>query len=266
MRSYPLGSDGPAVSVIGQGTWAMEHDADPARALRRGLDLGMTHIDTAEMYGRGVVEEIVGKAISGRRDEVFLVSKVSPENAGRTAAVEACERSLRHLGTDYLDLYLLHAPSTYPFAETVSAFEDLRAAGKILRYGVSNFDAVDLRDAVTTAGPGRIACNQVVYHLMERDIEQEVLPECESLGVAMVGYSPLGQGSFPASDAVLQDIASSRGATTHQVALAFLTRRPGVFTIPKASRVEHVEQNAAAGDLQLSELELARIDRAFPAP
>lgn len=265
MRRYPLGDGGPEIPVIGQGTWTMEYDSDPVAALRRGVDLGMTHIDTAEMYGRGAVEEIVGKAIAGRRDQVFVASKVLPENAGRAETVRACERSLRRLDTDHLDLYLLHAPGIHPFAETLSAFETLRAEGKIRLYGVSNFDAAELRAAVELAGPGRIACNQVLYHLLERQVEQEVLPECSRLGVSLVGYSPLGQGDFPASSPVLKSVASGRGITPYQVALAFITRRAGVFTIPKAARLEHVEQNAAAADIRLSTQEIEMIDQAFPA-
>lgn len=265
MRSYPLGEAGPEIPVIGQGTWTMEYDSDPVAALRRGVDLGMTHIDTAEMYGRGAVEEIVGKAIAGRRDQVFLASKVLPENAGRAETVKACERSLRRLGTDHLDLYLLHAPGIHPFSETLSAFERLRAEGKIRRYGVSNFDAGELRAAVELAGPGRVACNQVLYHLLERQVEQDVLPECARLGVSLVGYSPLGQGDFPGSSSVLKSVASGRDVTPYQVALAFLTRRAGVFTIPKAARLEHVEQNAAAADIRLSAQEIDLIDQAFPA-
>lgn len=264
MRRYPLGTDGPQIPVIGQGTWAMEHDRDPIPALRRGLDLGMTHIDTAEMYGRGAVEEIVGKAIGGRRAEVFLASKVSPENAGREETIRACERSLRHLGTGHLDLYLLHAPSTHPFEETLAAFEKLQTAGKIRYFGVSNFDTADLREAVELAGPGRVACNQVVYHLLERGVEHALLAECERLDVSLVGYSPLGQGDFPHSDPSLKSIARSRDVTPHQVALAFLTNRPGVFTIPKAGSVEHVEQNASAGELELTGEEIDAVDRAFP--
>lgn len=265
MHSYPLGEGGPEISVIGQGTWAMEYDSDPVAALRLGIDLGMTHIDTAEMYGRGAVEEIVGGAIAGRRDEVFLASKVLPENAARAETVKACERSLKRLDTEYLDLYLLHAPGVHPFAETLSAFEKLRAQGKIRLYGVSNFDAGELRAAVELAGRGRIACNQVLYHLLERQVEQDVLTECGRLGVSLVGYSPLGQGEFPGSSSALKSVAEKHGVTPYQVALAFLIGRAGVFTIPKAARLAHVAQNASAADIRLSEQEIDLIDRAFPA-
>ncbi len=244
----------------------MERDpAAAVRALRRGLDLGMTHIDTAEMYGGGRVEEIVGEAIAGRREEVFLVSKILPEHATRKGVIAACEASLRRLRTDVLDCYLLHWPSRHPLEETIAGFEDLRQQGKIRYWGVSNFDEELLERAVRIAGPHRIACNQVLYHLGERSIEHHVLPACERHGIAVVGYSPFGQGRFR-SHPVLEEIARRRGATPRQVALAFLVRRPLLFTIPKAIRLEHVEENAKAGDLQLTEEEIQRIDETFPLP
>ncbi len=266
MEQRPFGATGVPVPVIGQGTWALEnHDRTQAvAALRRGLDLGMTHIDTAEMYGSGAVEEIVGEAIAGRRDEVFLVSKVLPQNASRQGTIRACERSLRRLRTDALDCYLLHWPSSHPLAATIAAFEQLARDGKIKTLGVSNFDEGDVEEAVRLAGPGRVACNQVLYHLGERAIEHYVLPCCERHGIAVVGYSPFGQGHFR-SHRVLEEIARARGATPRQVALAFLTRHPLMFAIPKAARIAHIEENAGAGALRLTAEEIGRIDEAFPA-
>ncbi len=258
------------VAVIGQGTWYIE-DGDrreAVAALRRGLDLGMNHIDTAEMYGDGAAEVVVGEAIAGRRDEVFLVSKVLPHNATRAGTLAACERSLRHLGTDRLDCYLLHWRGGHPLAETFGAFAELMSAGKILSWGVSNFDAGDLAEAEAIAGPGSIACDQVLYHLDERDIEHAVIPWCESHGAAVTAYSPFGHGRFApprsAGGRLLDEIARAHGATPRQVALAFLVRRPHVFAIPKAGSIAHVEENAAAGDLELAAGELARIEAAFP--
>jgi diketogulonate reductase-like aldo/keto reductase len=254
------------VPVIGQGTWQMERDgAASIRALRRGIDLGMTHIDTAEMYGSGRVEEIVGEAIEGRRAEIFLVSKVMPGNASRRGTVAACERSLRRLRTDYLDCYLLHWPSDHPLEETVAAFEVLARSGKVRWWGVSNFDEENLEEAVRIAGLGRVACNQVLYHLGERSIEHHVLPACERHGVALVGYSPYGQGRFR-THPVLEEVARAHSATQRQVALAFLLRNSMTFTIPKASTLAHVEENAGAGRVELTSADVERIDLAFPAP
>jgi diketogulonate reductase-like aldo/keto reductase len=258
------------VPVIGQGTWYIDtaQHATVIAALRLGLDLGMTHIDTAEMYGSGAAETLVGKAIAGRRDEVFLVSKVLPQNASRRGTIAACDRSLARLNTDRLDCYLLHWRGEYPLEETVGAFGELEDAGKILSWGVSNFDQSDLEEVVTVADDDGPVCNQVLYHLQERAIEHDVLPWCEKNGVALVGYSPFGHGEFPGPDTrggkVLREIADAHGATPRQVALRFLVRRPALFTIPKASNPEHTRENAAAGDLQLSAAELARIDEAFP--
>jgi diketogulonate reductase-like aldo/keto reductase len=248
----------------------MEHDDEAGciASLRAGLDLGMTHIDTAELYGRGRVEALVGKAIAGRRDEVFLVSKVMPSNASRAGTIKACERSLKYLGTDRLDLYLLHWPGSYPLAETIEGFDELQRSGKIRFFGVSNFDVPDLTEAISIAGPGRIACNQILYHLAERRIEHRVMPFCEKNGIPIVGYSPFGAGSFiperSAGHAVLVDIAKAHGATARQVALRFLVRKAGLFTIPKAAESAHTRDNAAAGDLELDPAELRRIDAAFP--
>ena len=265
MPHRPFGSTGILVPWIGQGTWRMEVSPRAAvQALRRGLDLGMTHIDTAESYGRGAVEKIVGQAIAGRRDEVFLVSKVHPRNASRRGTVSACERSLRRLETDRLDCYLLHWPSSHPLEDTIAAFEQLVQDGKIRTWGVSNFDENALEEAVHLAGPGRVACNQVLYHLGERGIEHFVLPACARHGIALVAYSPFGQGRFR-SHPVLEEVAWAHAATPRQVALAFLTRHPLAFTIPKAVRIPHVEDNAGAGELRLSDEEIARIETAFPA-
>jgi diketogulonate reductase-like aldo/keto reductase len=274
MQRRMFGPTGREVAVIGMGTWNFEQAPRPAAiaALRRGLDLGMDHIDTAEMYGSGVAEEIIGEAITGRRDEVFLVSKVLPHNASRAGTRAACERSLARLRTDRLDCYLLHWRGSHPLAETIAAFEDLRRAGKILSWGVSNFDTPDLDEALKLAGGGAgggpIACNQVLYHLLERSIEQRVIPWCEQHQAAVVAYSPFGHARFPgpqtAGGRVLAEIAREIGATPRQTALAFLVRRPSVFAIPKAADPQHVEENAAAGDLDLSPEQVARLDAAFP--
>jgi aryl-alcohol dehydrogenase-like predicted oxidoreductase len=265
-----LGTSGERLSVLGQGTWELElaDEREAARALHLGLELGLTHIDTAEMYGDGRVEELLGRALAGRRDDVFLASKVLPRNATRAGTLEACERSLRRLGTDHLDLYLLHWPGEHPLGETLGAFEELRSRGRIRHYGVSNFDARELEEAVRLAGPGRIACNQVLYHLGERAIEHSVLPACERLGVTLVAYSPFGSGRFPGPRSrggrVLADVARALGATPRQVALAFLLREERVIAIPKAARPEHVRENAAAGELELAAADLVRIEQVFP--
>lgn len=270
MRRLPFGWTGIQVPVIGQGTWNMERDNRKAAvaALRAGLDEGMTHIDTAEMYGSGRVEELVAEAIAGRRDEVFLVSKVWPHNASYDGVQAACEHSLRRLKTERLDLYLLHWPSRHPIEDTIRGFERLVAGGKIAYYGVSNFDIEDLSAARAAAGPNRIACNQVLYHLQERAIEHAVIPWCERHGLAVVAYSPFGSGDFPSprsrGGAVLTEIAAAHEATPHQVALAFLLRYRSVFTIPKAARVAHVQDNAGASDFRLTMAEVERIDQAFP--
>jgi len=260
-----------SVPSVGQGTWQLESEdrREAVRALRRGLDLGLTHIDTAEMYGNGEVEEMIGEAIEGRRDEVFLVSKVLPSNASRRGTMAACQRSLRRLRTDRLDCYLLHWPSSeHSLADTLAAFDDLQREGAIRSFGVSNFDEEQLEEAVSIAGAGKIACNQVLYHLEERHADAELIPLCEKLQVAFVGYSPFGSGSFPSPQSrggkVLAEVARAHGATARQVALAFLTRRPSLFTIPRSSKVSHTEENAAALKLKLTEDDLARIDGAFP--
>jgi diketogulonate reductase-like aldo/keto reductase len=270
MNRHRFGPADREVATIGQGTWAIdEADRSSAAAtLRKGLDLGMTHIDTAEMYGSGAAEDLVGEAIAGRRDEVFLVSKVLPNNASTSGVVAACERSLRRLRTDRLDGYLLHWRGGHALADTIAGFERLRGDGKILSWGVSNFDASDLEQALAIAGDGRIACNQVLYHLEERAIEHDVLPWCERHGVAVVGYSPFGHGNFlrrgSAGGRILAEIAAVHRATARQVALAFLTRLPQLFAIPKASSADHAVENAGAGELRLTAAEIDRIDAAFP--
>ena len=254
------------VPIVGQGTWEIDEDRRElaVEALRRGLDEGMTHIDTAEMYGDA--ELLIAEAISGRRDEVFLVSKVLPQNASTTGVIEACERSLSRLRIDRLDCYLLHWRGRFPLRETFAGFEELVRSGKILSFGVSNFDVSDLDEALHIVGPGRIACNQVLYNLEERAIEHEVIPWCNRNGAAVVAYSPFGHGRFPDEHSpggrVLAEIAAAHEATPRQIALAFLTRR--AFAIPKASTPEHAAENAGAGDLKLSEREVAQIDAAFP--
>jgi len=268
LREQKFGQNGPQVSVIGQGTWYIDH-GDRKRAvaaLRRGIDLGMTHVDTAEMYGDA--ELVVADAIAGQRDRIFLVSKVLPSNASRRGTITACERSLKRLKTDRLDCYLLHWRGSYPLTETVAAFEQLVSSGKIRSWGVSNFDTDDLEEILAVAGEGKIACNQVLYHLKERAIEHAVIPWCEAHGVAVVAYSPFGHNDFPQprskAGEVLQQIANAHGASPRQVALAFLTREPCVFAIPKASTPEHAAENAAAGGLVLSDEEIAALDKAFP--
>lgn len=268
MNKHPFGKTGTNVSVIGQGTWYLDQ-GDRKRAvaaLQRGLDLGMTHIDTAEMYGDA--ELVIADAIAGRRDEVFLVSKVLPSNASRRGTITACERSLKRLRTDRLDCYLLHWRGSYDLEDTVAAFEELVKAGKIRSWGVSNFDADDLDEILDVSGEGRIACNQVLYHLKERAIEYGVIPWCERHGVAVVAYSPFGHDDFPdersQGGAVLARIAEVRRATPRQVALSFLTRATTVFAIPKASSAEHAGENAAAGDLVLTKEEISAVDAAFP--
>jgi diketogulonate reductase-like aldo/keto reductase len=268
LKHRQFGNTKRDVSVIGQGTWYIDQGnrKNAVAALQRGIDLGMTHIDTAEMYGDA--ELVIVDAIADRRDDVFLVSKVLPSNASRRGTIVACERSLARLKTDRLDCYLLHWRGSYPLSETVAAFEDLVRAGKILSWGVSNFDTDDLDDMLAVAGPGQITCNQVLYHLQERAIEHAVIPWCKQHGVAVVAYSPFGHNDFPDTHSrpgqALLAIADARKATPRQVALSFLTRDSSLFAIPKASTPEHVAENAAAGDLVLRDDEIAALDKAFP--
>jgi len=265
MDLRPFGHPDRRVPALGLGTWNLENDdrAAAVSAPRRGVDLGLTHIDTAEMYGSGRVEAIVGEALQGIRDRVFLVSKVLPSNATEAGTIKACERSLKHLGTDRLDCYLLHWPSSHPLAGTIRAFEKLLKDGKIRSYGVSNFDVEGLEEAVRLAGKGRIACNQILYHLAERTVEHAVLPWCEERGIPVVAYSPLAAKGFKSAPE-LDAIAEAHHATPRQIALAFLLRRKSVFAIPKTSSLRHLEENAAAAGLVLTGDEIRRLDRAFP--
>ena len=268
MKFRTFGRTGQDVSVIGQGTWYLDRGDRKAAsaALRRGIERGMTHIDTAEMYGDA--ELVIADAIADRRDDLFLVSKVLPSNASRRGTITACERSLKRLKTDRLDCYLLHWRGSYALAETVAAFDELVRAGKIRSWGVSNFDVDDLDELLGVAGEGKIACNQVLYHLRERAIEHAVIPWCERHGVAVVAYSPFGHNDFPAPQAkggdVLARIAKAHGASPRQIALSFLTRETTVFTIPKAASAEHALDNAAAGDVALSASDISALDKAFP--
>jgi diketogulonate reductase-like aldo/keto reductase len=268
MKSKRFGKNGPDVSVIGQGTWYLDRgDRKKATAaLQRGIELGMAHIDTAEMYGDA--ELVIADAIAGKRDELFLVSKVLPSNASRRGTITACERSLKRLKTDRLDCYLLHWRGSYPLADTVAAFEELKKAGKIRSWGVSNFDADDLDEILAVSGEGMIACNQVLYHLKERAIEHTVIPWCARHGVAVVAYSPFGHNDFPSPASVggkaLAKIADAHKVTPHQVALSFLTHETPVFAIPKAADADHAAENAAAGKLTLGKDEIAALDTAFP--
>jgi len=265
-----FGTTGHAVGVIGQGTWQLERSPrrEAIAALRRGLDLGLNHIDTAEMYGSGEAERLVGEAIAGRRGEVFLVSKVLPGNASRRGVVEACERSLKALHTDHLDCYLLHWRGSVPLGETIEALAGLQAAGRIRSWGVSNFDDQDL-DELEGLGLGLPVCNQVLYHLRERAIEHTVLPWCHARGIAVTAYTPFGPGAFPdrrsAAGRVLERVADRHEASPRQVALAFLARHAQVFPIPKASTVAHVEENAGAGTIELSAESVDELEAAFPA-
>jgi diketogulonate reductase-like aldo/keto reductase len=264
---------GVQVPVIGQGTW---HMGESRRARQRevaglslGLDLGLNHIDTAEMYGNGGAEEVVAAAIRGRRRaDLFLVSKVLPRNATYRGTIRAAEQSLRRLRTDYLDLYLLHWPGSHPLADTMGAMEALVAAGKIRFVGVSNCDVGQMRTAVAALQHERLACNQVLYNLTSRGIELDVIPMCQEEGIAIVGYTPFGGWPRPGSKGlrVLSEIGARHGKTARQVALKFLTRQPIVFTIPKASNPEHVRENADASGFALTAAETAAIDAAFPAP
>jgi diketogulonate reductase-like aldo/keto reductase len=261
--------DGTTVPALGLGTWTMgEHEtraAQEAAALSLGFDLGMTLVDTAEMYAEGGAERIVARAIAGRRDRLFVVSKVYPHNAGRKSAISACERSLRRLGTDRLDLYLLHWRGQVPLAETVAAFERLRTHGKIVRWGVSNFDTADMRELFELAEGRRCATNQVLYHLGERGIEWDLLPWLREHRIPLMAYSPLGQGAL-LRDPKLASIARRSGATPAQIALGWLLRSPDVVAIPESADIEHVRANRAAATLRLDAPMLDAIDAAFAPP
>jgi diketogulonate reductase-like aldo/keto reductase len=240
------------------------------KVMRLGLDLGLTHVDTAEMYGNGRVEEIVGEAIADRRDEVFLTSKVLPSNASYEGTMKACERSLKRLKTDWLDLYLLHWPSSYPIKETMRAMEKLVSEGLVGLIGVSNFDVEEVIAAELSLKDRRLACNQVLHHLRYRGIERRLLQYCTEKEIAVVGYSPFGHDNFPSlhadSGRLLMEIAKRYGCTPRQVALNFLTRHPNIYTIPKTSRPEHAIENSKGVGWKLSAKDLATIDRMFPIP
>ena len=274
MLRCPFGWTGVEVPVIGQGTWMIEGsrmvEQRAIESLRLGLDLGMTHIDTAEMYGSGRAEELVGEAISGRRNEVFLVSKVLPSNASFDGTIRSCQRSLKRLKTDHLDLYLLHWQSHYPLSETMRGLEMLVAEGKTRFIGVSNFDLDMLKAAERSLKKERLACNQVLYHLGDRGIERKLIPYCAARQIAVVGYSPFGHSDFPSSRSsggrILSQIAGRHGRTPRQVALNFLTSRTCLFTIPKSSQPEHVRENSEGTGWELREEDIRLIDRVFPAP
>jgi diketogulonate reductase-like aldo/keto reductase len=268
MRTVKL-TTGEKVPVLGLGTWRMgerkSERAAEVRAVKLGLELGLRLIDTAEMYGEGVAEEIVGEAMGGLRDEIYLVSKVYPHNASRKGAVAACERSLKRLGTDRLDLYLLHWRGAHPLAETVEAFETLQKAGKIRAWGVSNFGAGDMDELAAVPDGGNCVADQVLYHLGSRGIEWQLLPKCRKAGIMVMAYSPLGQGPLLRRPA-LGKIASKHGCDPAAVALAWVLRHPGVITIPKATNPEHVRANIKAIDVELDAGDLAALDAAFPPP
>ena len=270
MIRKPFGRAGRDVPVIGQGSWNLPlrgAAADAAkRALRRGIELGMTHIDTAEMYGDGGSERLIGEAIRDiPRAELFIVSKVMPSNASYAGTIAACEASLKRLGCDYLDGYLLHWRGGIPLRETLRALEKLVADGKTRSLGVSNFDVEDLREAAGLLEREPLACNQVLYHLGERTIETHEFDYCRANGIAVVAYTPFGRGDYTDAPgvAVLERVAAKHAATVRQVILAFLTRDPIAFSIPKAATVPHVEDNAAAGDLRLDAADVEGIDAAF---
>ena len=260
---------GDTVPALGQGTWTMGDAArrrkEEVAALRLGMDLGMTLIDTAEMYASGGAEEVVGEAIAGRRDEVFIVSKVMPGNASRRGTVAACEKSLKRLKIDQIDLYLLHWPSAVPISETVDAFVTLKNAGKIRHWGVSNFDADEMKELVSLPDGKAVAANQVMYNLKRRGIEYDLIPWCAQRGIAIMAYSPLDQGKLLRSRE-LEQIAARHKATTAQVALAWLLHQDQVMVIPKAGSEAHVRENHGALSVRLDATDMAALDRAFPPP
>jgi diketogulonate reductase-like aldo/keto reductase len=260
---------GEEIPVLGQGTWGMGENAgnkkDEVAALRLGLDLGVTLIDTAEMYANGGAEKVVAEAIAGRRDEVFLVSKVLPSHATRKGTITACEQSLRRLQTDHLDLYLLHWRSSTRLEETLEAFTTLMSTGKIRYWGVSNLDLSDMQELVKTTGGASVATDQLLYNLTRRGIEYDLLPWCRQRNLPIMAYSPVEQGRM-LTHSELQKIATERGATPAQIALAWLLQQDGIIVIPKASTQSHVRENRAALDLHLSKEDLAALDRAFPPP
>ena len=260
---------GARIPVLGQGTWHMGEKkasaADEARSLRHGIDLGMTLIDTAEMYADGGAEKIVAEAIRGRRDDAFIVSKVLPSNASREGTIRACEASLKRLGTDHVDLYLLHWRGRYPLAETVEAFETLKRSGKIGAWGVSNFDTDDMDELLAVADGSNVAANQVLYNLARRGIEYDLLKDSQARGIAVMAYSPLDEGRLLRHPDLIH-IAKAHQATVAQVALAFLLRNPGVIVIPKTAMQERARENRQAADIRLTSDDLAILDKAFSPP
>lgn len=260
---------GRSIPVLGQGTWHMgdapSRRTDEVKSLKLGLDLGMTLIDTAEMYGNGASERVVGEAVRGRRDEAFIVSKVLPSNASRIGTEAACERSLRHLGVDHIDLYLLHWRGGYPLAETVAAFEALKTAGKIGAWGVSNFDVDDMEELLDVPNGNNVAVNQVLYNLSRRGIEFDLLPWCQQRGIAVMAYSPLDEGRLLRNPDLIH-IAKAHQATPAQTALAFLKTRPGVIPIPKTGTADRTRENRDAMDIHLTAEDLGEFDHAFPPP
>ncbi len=257
------------IPKVGQGTWRMGEKpgwrAVEVAALRLGFDLGLTLVDTAEMYADGGAEDMVGEAIAGRRDGVFVVSKVLPHNASRAGTLRACERSLRRLRTDRIDLYLLHWPGSHPLGETLEAFESLRDDGKIRHHGVSNFDLRAMRDAARLPGGAAVAANQILYHLSERGPERGLIPWCFERGVIVMAYSPLAQGRLGRKRA-LESVARRHACSPERVALAWTIRSEGVVAIPMSSNPDHIRDNAAAPALRFTEEDLAELDAAFPAP
>jgi len=278
MQVRAFGPKGLPVSRIGQGTWRLAHPETASKALEEGIQLGLTHIDTAELYEqRSRSETVLGellarpagaKGTSGTtlRDQVFLASKVLPGNASRQGTTAACRQSLANLRTGWLDLYYLHWPGPYPVADTMASMAELVDEGLVRHIGVSNFDVADLEDAESALGKGVLAANQVLYHLEERGMESDVLPWCKRRKVTVVAYSPFGQGNFVTSKAgraAVDEVAKAVGGTPHQVALAFLTRDAGVVAIPKAEKAEHVRDNAGGG-FDLAAAHVARLEDAFP--
>jgi diketogulonate reductase-like aldo/keto reductase len=266
---YVILRNGERVPALGQGTWHMGEDrrraAEEAASLRVGIELGMTLIDTAEMYGNGGAEEVVARAAEGVRDSLFIVSKVYPHNASRAGVIAACERSLKRLATDRIDLYLLHWRGSIPLAETLEGFARLERDGKIRHHGVSNFDRDDMAEWTALRGGDTVAADQVLYNLSRRGPEWDLVPWCREHKVAVMAYTPLGQGNMLGNRA-LGEIARRRGATAAQVALAWLLGQDGVIVIPKASRPEHVQENRGALDLALTQEDRTALDRAFPPP
>src|SRR3954453_13318166 len=260
---------GETVPAFGLGTWHMGEDrrraADETAAVRLGIELGMTLIDTAEMYGNGHAEEIVAEASRGMRDRLFIVSKVLPYNSSRNGVVEACERSLARLKTDHIALYLLHWRGSLPLADTLAGFDRLQREGKILHHGVSNFGTEDMREWIRLEGGETVAANQILYNLSRRGPEFELIPWCRERGIAIMAYSPLEQGRM-LNNRALREVAAGHNATPAQVALAWLLRQDGMIVIPKATKLDHVRETRPAADLLLTEDHLGALDRAFPPP